>query len=335
MTGTRGLMLHFLAGSSERSLSSTPTVLAATSEDDATGDFDAIAADEPLPGIRRGDYARLLVQSPQRLYLYWNFARDPFTILRRMSGERIENYTLGLRLINAERGAATQQLASSHATSAWLDVEAGRSYRMDVGLYAAGRPFIKILSSNIVRTPRAGVSPQVDAADEFRVSPVDFTRTLSEAGYVNDAIEVWLEAADEATGKRATRVVAEKLAGAETVLSDAEDLAQLRHLIGALATGAPLERLRAELSPTLVRWLERAEANAEGAVLDRTRLLDVLRATFEFELEHESFEKAGDAQRRSAIAWTGSDVRFPSNLFHVWLPSMTAGVAARLASPEN
>ncbi len=328
-------MLHFLAGSSERSLSSAPSVLAATNEKAVTSDFDALAADEPLPEIRRGDYARLLVQSPQRLYLYWSFAHDPFMTLRRMSGEAAGNHALALRVMNVERGTATLQLTSSHATSVWLDVEAGRSYRVDVGIYAAGRPFIKILSSNIVRTPRAGVSPQVDRADEFRVSPADFTRTLSEAGYVNDAIELWLEAADEATEKKATRTVAEKLTNREAMLNEAEDWIQLRRLIGGLAAGAPLERLRAGLSPTLARWLEQAEANAGGATLDRTRLLDVLRATFDFELEQESFDQTGDMRRRAAIAWTGSDVRFPSNLFHVWLPSMTAGVAARLASSEK
>jgi hypothetical protein len=137
-------MLHFLTGSSERPLSSAPSILAQRSETIAANSFDAIAADEPLPEIQRGDYARLLVQSPQRLYLYWGFARDPFTILRRMTNEAAENYTLALRLVDVVSNAETLQLTSRQATSAWLNAQAGRRYRIDLGLFALNRPFIKI-----------------------------------------------------------------------------------------------------------------------------------------------------------------------------------------------
>ncbi|MBA2341504.1 MAG: DUF4912 domain-containing protein [Pyrinomonadaceae bacterium] len=325
-------MLHFLTGSSERALSSAPSTQAPRSETIAANSFDVLAADEPLPEIQRGDYARLLVQSPQRLYLYWSFARDPFTILRRMANEAAGNYTLALRLVDVVSNAETLQLTSRQATSAWLDAQAGRRYRVDLGFFAVNRPFIRILSSNVAHAPRAGVSPQVDATTEFHVSPSDFTRTLSESGYVNDAIEVWLEAADAATGERATRAIAERFSGAEVSSDDVEELSHLRHLIASLAAGISLERLRGTLSPPLARWLEQAQTRGEA--IDSARLLDVLRSVLDFELEYELFDESA-AQRFTTPMWGGSDVRFPTKLFHVWLPSMSAGAALRLAALDN
>ena len=42
--------------------------------------------DEPLPEVYARDDMQLLVQSPYRLYAYWQHARDPFATLKRAFG---------------------------------------------------------------------------------------------------------------------------------------------------------------------------------------------------------------------------------------------------------
>lgn len=330
------LMLRFLTGSSERSLSAAPSLAVEARQSNISSAIqpDALLADdESLPKIRREDQIRLLVQSPTKLYLYWSFAHDPFMTLRRMFGDAARNYNVAVRLIDVESGAENLQLLAERASGAWLTVRAGRRFRADVGLYAPGRAFIKILSSNVVGTPRVGVSPRVHPEPEFRVSASEFTRTLSEAGYTNDAIEVWLEAADAATGARATRSIAQRFAGAEIPGFTEEDLTDLRQFIAALAVGISFDELRANLSPTFARWLDVARRNAPNDKFEHENLLQVLHTFFDFELEQETFGAIGE-RRSLAVAWTASDVRFPAPLSHVWLPSMTAGLLSRLVAPE-
>lgn len=292
----------------------------------------ALSTDEPLPETYAGDRIRLLAQSPYKLYLYWSHARDPFAALRRAFGEAASaRYRVTLRLVDVEAGAETL-FEASPARNHWFYVRAGRLYRAEVGLFAQGRPFIRLLTSAEVRSPRASVSALTDDAPQFNVSPPEFARVLNEAGYASDALEVTLEAADAGTHDGSTREIARLLTGLDAPATDPGLLAEMRALLAALAFGVPLDRLREMVSPTLALWLEQVVA-AHREPVDGAHLLEILRATLALELEYDDFLSAEDAEATrhgTRFVWGASDVRLPSRWPRVWMPSMTPG-----AKPEG
>jgi hypothetical protein len=281
-----------------------------------------LSADEPLPETYAADRIRLLPQSPRRLYLYWEFERDPFETLERAFGAQGERYGLAVRLVDLETGAETLHSAAGERAQ-WFDAGPGRAYRADVGLYARGLPFIRLLSSAQAHTPRASVARSADGAPEFQVSAGDFARVLDDAGYAGDALEVSLEAADLETGNAATLEVARRLGGTELPPLGAEDLAELRGLLAALALGLRPDELRLMISAGLGGWLDRV-ARLGGGRIAAARLLEVLRAVLGFDLDSAALAAFdSEAARRAPRAVVGaSDVNLPRNPFHLWMPSM-------------
>ncbi len=309
--------LHF-PGSSDHA----PAAPAVT--DDGAAAQAALVPDEdtPLPDTYTRDLMQLLVQSPHRLYAYWQHASDPWQTLKRAFGPAADGYQLALRLIDTENGA-THTTAISPAQNYWFDVLPNHGYRAEVGFAAAGKPFIRLLASGIARTPPVNVAPEPDQAPEFHVAAPEFARVVNETGYAGDALAVALEAADEATQHESTLTLAHTLAAARLPTLDMADLAELRALIVALVFAEPLERVRARLSPPLARWLD--ALLAEHAVpLDHARLLEVLRELFGFELEIDDDAEVA-ALRPTSFAWSASAVRQPERRVRVWLPSMTPG----------
>ncbi|HVF49894.1 MAG TPA: DUF4912 domain-containing protein [Pyrinomonadaceae bacterium] len=297
----------------------------------------ALSIDEPLPDTYAGDRIRLLVQSPYRLYLYWSHARDPFQTLRRLFGtNHAARYRLALRLTDIESGAESL-FEASPVNNFWFDVRPDSSYRVAVGFYAQGRPFIRLLISNEVTTPRVGVARTSDATPEFHVAAPEFARVLNEAGYATDALEVTLEAADAATGDETTRRLADAFIGAGAPLLRDDSFAEMRALLSALAFGVSLERLLPLLSPALAGWLRQA-AQREAAPPDASRLLELLRSTLALELEDdERYDEAtAEAMRRAArFVWGASDVQMPAPGPRLWLPSMNEEFFKRRARRRN
>ena len=318
-------------GSSENAPAAASLAVAAASAAQPAVAPDRLAAiepeDEPLPEVYARDDMQLLVQSPYRLYAYWQHARDPIATLKRAFGAAADGYQLAVRLIDPESGE-TRTDAASPARNYWFDVLPGRAYRAEVGFAAADKPFIHLLSSEVARTPPVGVAPLSDEVPEFSVSAPEFARVVNEAGYAADALTVALEAADEATKHESTLTLAHTLAQAPVPTLSTNELAELRALITALVFAEPLPLIRARLSPTLARWLDALLAE-HGAHLDQARLLETLRELFGFELELDE-ELSETAWRPSSFVWSASAVRQPERRVRVWLPSMTPG---RVAPP--
>lgn len=183
----------------------------------AHGETTALStAEERLPDAYPVDYICLLVQSPQKLFLSWNCASDPFATLSKAFGPLLAaHYKLILRVINIASDA-NRVAEVTHTGTQWLEAQPGESYQAHLGLFAANRPSIHLLSSNIARTPPPpGVSHNADtAAPEFQVAPSDFANLLHEAGYASDSVQVRLEVVDQRTHVQkthndATRVVDE------------------------------------------------------------------------------------------------------------------------------
>lgn len=309
----------FFPGSSELAAA---TAAAPEPEPAALDRLAELSADEPLPETYAADRIRLLPQSPRRLYLYWEFEQNPFETLARAFGEQAGGFELAVRLVDLETGAETLHAASG-ARSQWFDAGPGRAYRADVGLYARGLAFIRILSSATAETPRASVARAADPAPEFQVSANDFARVLDDAGYAGDALEVSLEAADLETGNAATLEVARRLGGAELPPLGEDELAELRGLLAALALGLSPGELRAMISAGLGGWLDEI-IRLRGEGIDAVQLLEVLRVVLGFELDRAAlaaFDR--EAARRAPRSFVGaSEVNLPRNPFHLWMPSM-------------
>jgi hypothetical protein len=283
----------------------------------------ALSIDEPLPEIAPTDRVRLLIQSPRRLYLYWSFAHDPFSTLRRAFAAQSAQYALVIRLVDLDDDTESWHIASP-SRSQWFNVKPGKSYRADVGFYAQGRAFIRLLSSNVINSPRAGVAQHSDVTPQWKVSAEQFARVLDEAGYVSDALEVTLEAADEAMGAQATRTIAREFAGTDAPQLRDDQLSELRGLLVALALGVSYAELRATLSSSLSQWLEQISGE-QNAALNSARIFALMHQTFGLELSRDTLNIAEEeAMRRVARFIVGaSEVNLPSRPFHLWLPSMT------------
>jgi hypothetical protein len=135
------------------------------------------------------DEARLLAQSPRRLFFYWSFARDPRETLRRALGRAGEGFSLAARLVDLESGAVEASAAATREQSAWFEARPRRAYRAEVGFFAAASPFVRVLSSNVVETAADEPSQLSDEAADFRTSTPDFARLLAASGFAAPAAE--------------------------------------------------------------------------------------------------------------------------------------------------
>jgi hypothetical protein len=146
----------------------------------------AAVLEDALPLALKRDSIQLLLQSPNRLFLYWSFAADPRAALRAAFGELAAHYRLAVRLVKVESGEEFLLDAPSERMQ-WFEVYPRHVYRADVGFHAAGRPFVRLLSSIEVRTPPDSASHLSDAQQEFEVEPEEFARLLGGAGYASYA----------------------------------------------------------------------------------------------------------------------------------------------------
>ncbi len=283
-----------------------------------------LSTDEPLPDAYPGDRIRLQAQSPRKLYLYWGLSGNPYSTLERALGMQSARYSLVLRVVNTANDEQTFHLASP-TKSQWFNVEPEQAYRVDLGLYAPGRAFIRLLSSNVAETPRDGVSRSADPSNEWGVSNAQFARILDEAGYVSDALEVTLEALDEATDDSATRAVAEAFGGGSVPSMTEEELIEMRRLLAAIALGASFTMVTETASPALAEWFAKAEQSGEKA--DASQLVEILRSLLGIEMTQIPMDAAtAEAMRRAARVIVGaSEVNLPARPFHLWMPSMNPG----------
>lgn len=163
-------------------LEATPATHAETAS--STTHRSSAALDDTLPLMLNRDSIQLLLQSPSKLFLYWSFAADPRATLRAAFGELAAHYKLAVRLVKVESGEEFL-LDAPKERMQWFEVYPRHVYRADVGFHATGRPFVRLLSSNEVRTPPDSASHMSDAEQEFQVEPEEFARLLGGAGYAS------------------------------------------------------------------------------------------------------------------------------------------------------
>ncbi len=110
-------------------------------------------AEPKLPELAKENRARLQMQSPNRLYFYWSIKNNPFQTLNQVFGGNAENYRLVAKLLNQTQNR--EEVVPVEAEGAtWFDVDANSTYQTEIGFYAVNRPFVRLMFSNTVETPR-------------------------------------------------------------------------------------------------------------------------------------------------------------------------------------
>jgi hypothetical protein len=256
-----------------------------------------------LPSLEKANRARLLMQSPNRLYFYWALGNNPYQTLNRAVGSG-DPYTLVVRLIGPD-GAVEEVHPIDAEGNWWFDVVPDATFRAEVGFYAFNRPFIRILYSNTVTTPRKAPSPRPAQDAEWRVPSTRFARILDASGFKRDAFDVALTGDDVRAADRATFAAFERFSGRSQEGFDGLEASELRYAMLALASGASLAELRGFISDRLFALLsaQGTDESSDGDTAERA----VSALAEEFELDIEEFET--EEYRETAAG--GSLVNFP------------------------
>ena len=255
-----------------------------------------------LPELRRADRARLQMQTPTRLFFYWSVGSNPFQKLNKALGMETTSYTLVLKLVDLKRESETFYPAEVEGSS-WFDVDTDGEYRADVGFYAPNRPFVRVLFSNTVTTPRNSPSPRVASDADWAIPAERFARVLEVAGFTEDAFDVAIAGDDHASADTATRAaLGELLGGIDTEL-DSFDAEEIRHAMFLIASGLTLEGLRWKIGARLFALMQR-----HAASLNAAKATAILKERFAIEAEEITEEEIGSA------VFGASAINFPRRL---------------------
>ena len=259
-------------------------------------------AEPRLPNLSdHGNRARLLMQSPNRLFFYWAVARNPFHTLNRALGSA-SNYSLVLKLVNL-RNKTEEIHPVDAAGNWWFSVDPDTEYRAEIGFYAVSRPYIRILHSNSVTTPRKSPSPRTADTAQWRVPAERFARVLDVAGFSRDAFDVALAGDDVNAADLATRSAFAQFSARRHDEFEQVEASEIRYAMLALASGIALEQLRGLISDNIFLLL----SSATGATGDRA--LAALKDKFEFDADEFEIE-----EETAEPVFGGSLVNFPKRL---------------------
>ncbi|MBC7900989.1 MAG: DUF4912 domain-containing protein [Saprospiraceae bacterium] len=247
-------------------------------------------ADPKLPELSRENRARLLMQSPTQLFFYWSVKNNPFQTLDRALGGKTSSYMLVAKLINLKNSREDIHPVEAEG-SFWFNVDANSEYQAEIGLYAPNRPYIRIMFSNKVETPRKAPSPRPASSSEWTVSADKFAQVLDVAGFTQDAFDVAIAGDDLNASGRATEAAFSRFIGPTERGIKGIEHEEMRFAMLALASGVPLEYLRWRISPSLFTILQENSSKLSGE-----NALAALQEQFSFEagdiIEEEMFSPA-------------------------------------------
>lgn len=138
----------------------------------------------PVPAHYEVDLMRAVVQDPFHLFVYWQLKDKPYDRLRRIfSEEDVQSFHTTLKLIDE-----TNQIAvffdAAYAREYWFQVFPDRAYRVELGVRSPRHGYIKLLTSNPVRTPRGAPSEVAAEEAQYQVSADEYVEVLRESHLV-------------------------------------------------------------------------------------------------------------------------------------------------------
>ncbi|MCA1638342.1 MAG: DUF4912 domain-containing protein, partial [Acidobacteria bacterium] len=208
-----------------------------------------------LPELPKENRARLLMQSPTRLNFYWSLKNNPIQTLKRIFSGQTQNYTFVVKLVNQTTNREEIMPIEAEGSS-WFDVDAEATYRAEIGFYAPNRPFVRVMFSNTVATPRKNPSPLRDYSPLFIVSANQFAEVLDVSGFQQDAFEVALAGDDIKFTEDATENAFYQFIGKQENDFTQNNSSEIRFALLALASGIVLENLRGQISKNLFLKLQ-------------------------------------------------------------------------------
>jgi hypothetical protein len=225
-----------------------------------------------LPELQKENRARLQMQSPNKIFFYWSMKNNPYQTLNRAFKGQTGSYTLVAKLINESRDVEEIVPVETEGDW-WFDTDTDSNYRAEVGFYAPNRPFIRVLYSNRVETPRKSPSPVRASTAAWAVSADQFAKVLDVAGFQQDAFEVAFAGDDTDFADSATENAFSQILG--TTEPAGHDLGEVRFALLALASGIELDKLRGQISSSL---FDQLTENAEKMTAENAR--DALEENF-------------------------------------------------------
>lgn len=232
-----------------------------------------------LPKLSKENRAKLLMQSPNRLHFYWSVKSNPFQTLNRAVGNKTNSYVLVSKLVNLTSGREEINPIDAEG-SYWFNVDANAEYQAEIGFYAVNRPYIRVMFSNKVQTPRKNPSPRPASTAEWTVSANKFAQVLDVAGFSQDAFDVALAGDDWNASEKSTETAFSNFVGDTGGIKYGIDSEEIRFAMLALASGVPLEYLRWRISPSLFAILQQSSAN-----LNSENALAALQEQFGFDAD--------------------------------------------------
>lgn len=256
-----------------------------------------------LPELKRENRAWLQIQSPNKLYFYWSIKNNPFQRLNKAFGGNANGYNFVLKLVDIDNDSEELYPVDAEGNW-WFNVGAGREYRAEIGFYAPNRPYVRVLYSNIVETPRKSPSPRTASEAEWRIPAQKFAEVLDVSGFKQDAFDVAMAGENIAEADNASQRAFTKMAGDNSLNLAGIDAEELRYAMLALASGATLEQLRSRVSERLYQLLQGIVGN-----IGREQALAALRSEFEINDE----ELVAEEEEFGPAVFGASLVNFPKN----------------------
>ena len=281
-------------------------------EQDEAEEVDPVFAElaaPKLPELARENRAWLQIQSPNRIFFYWAIKNNPFQILQKVFAGSTGSYQLVAKFVNLKN--ETEEIRAVDAEgNYWFNAESDASYRAEIGFYAPNRPYIRVIFSNTIETPRRSPSPRAATESEWAISANAFAQILDQTGFRQDAYEVALAGDDFAAAETATQNALVELIGEGKWDFGSINADEVRFALLALASGATLESLRGQISEALFIILEEqtARLSAENA-------LAALKENFEV-FDEEIFEE----EEIGPAVYGASLVNFPKSIRKRTLP---------------
>jgi hypothetical protein len=203
-----------------------------------------------LPDLKHEARARLMMQSPTRLYFYWSISGHSYQALRKTLGGNISDYRLALRILDLTNETEEPQPIEPEG-SWWFNVRPDSEYRVEIGFYSSSRPFVRVLFSNTVQTPRKSPSAHSAAEAKWAVTTNKFAEVLDASGFETDAFDVLHEVRD-------MEIVSRFAAYVDIDESDVNTLnvVDLKRSLASLAAGTPVEDLKYKIGAELYALLQ-------------------------------------------------------------------------------
>lgn len=244
-----------------------------------------------LPELAKENRARLQMQSPNKIQFYWSIKNNPFQTLTRAFGGNTGNYRLVAKLVNQSKDRE-EFFPIDAEGSWWFNVDADSAYQAEVGFYAPNRPFVRVMFSNVLETPRKSPSPRVATDADWAISAHDFAEVLDSSGYTQDAFEVALAGDDFEVSNYATQTAFSQFIGAQEINTVEINAEEIRFALLAIASGYALEDLRGHIGAELFAVLQK---NADKLTVENA--LAALNENFDISMEEVELEEefVGDA----------------------------------------